>query len=75
MGSFVEEGVGGVKEDVQGVDLSVGEGLGSWLFSSIFSLSLFMYVSCGFLPRSFLLRFFATFSVLSMFILSKNRKG
>ena len=65
----VEEVVGGVEEGVEGVGLSVG----SWLSSSIFPLSLFMYGSCDFLPRSCLLGSFATFSdVLSMFILSKK---
>ena len=53
---------GGVVEDVEGVDLSVGEGVGSWLSSSIFSFSLFMYVSCDYLPRSCLLGSFVTFS-------------
>ena len=64
------------EEEVEGVGLSVGEGVGSWLSSSIFSFSLFMYVSCDFLPCSCLLGSFVTFSdVLSMFILSKNGKG
>ena len=44
MGSPVEEEVGGVEEEVEGVDLSVGEGVGSWLSPNIFSFSLFMYV-------------------------------
>ena len=58
-----------VEEEVEGVGLSVGEGVGSWLSSSIFSFNLFMYVSCDFLPRSWLLGSFVTFSnVLSMFI-------
>ena len=60
--SPVEEEVGGIVEDVEGVDLSVGEGVGSWLSSSIFSFSLFMYVSCDYLPRSCLLGSFVTFS-------------
>ena len=73
----VKEEVEGVEELVEGVDLSVGEGVGSWLFSSIFSFSLFMYVSCDFLPHSCLLGSFVTTfcDVLSMFILSKNSKG
>ena len=48
-----------VEEDVEGADLSVGEGVGSLLSSSIFSFSLFMYVSSDFLPRSCLLGNFA----------------
>ena len=69
----VKEEVEGVEEGVEGVDLSVGEGVGSWLSSSIFSFSLFMYVSCDFLLRSCLLGSFVTFSgVFSMFILSKK---
>ena len=44
--------------------------------SSIFSFSLFMYVSCDFLPRSCLLESFVTFSdVLSMFYFKQNGKG
>ena len=65
-----------VEEEVEGVGLSVGEGVGSWLSSSIFSFNLFMYVSCDFLPRSCLLGSFVTFFyVLSTLILSKNGKG
>ena len=72
-GSPVEEEVGGVEEGVEGVDLSVGEGVASGLSASFFSFSLFMYVLCDFLPRSCLLGSFATFSgVLAMFILSKK---
>ena len=64
------------EEEVEGVDLSVWEGVGSWLSSSIFSFSLSMYVSCDFLPRSCLLGSFVTFSdILSMFILTKSGKG
>ena len=71
-GSPVEEEVRGAEEGVEGVDLSVGEGLGSWLSSSII---LFMYASCDFLPRSYLLGTFVTSSdVFSMFIFSKNQK-
>ena len=72
----VKEEVEGAEELVEGVDLSVGEGVGSWLFSSIFSFSLFMYVSCDFLPHSCLSGSFVTTfcDVLSMFILSKNSK-
>ena len=71
-GSPVEEEVRGVEEGVEGVDLSVGEGLGSWLSSSII---LSMYASCDFLPRSYLLGTFVTSSdVFSMFIFSKNQK-
>ena len=67
MESPVEEEVGGVEEGVRGVDLSVREGVGRWLSSSIFSFSLFTYVSCDFLPRSCLSRSFVTFyDVLSM---------
>ena len=67
MESPVEEEVGGVEEGVRGVDLSVREGVGRWLSSSIFSFILFMYISCDFLPRSCLSRYFVTFSdVLSM---------
>ena len=51
------------------------ERVGSWLYSSIFSFTLFIYVSCDFLPRSCLLgSFVAFFDVLSMFILSKRVK-
>ena len=56
----------------------IRRGRGSQLaIFSIFSSTLFMYVSCNFLPRSCLLGFFVTFSdVFSMFILSKKfRKG
>ena len=56
------------EEEVEGVGLSVGEGVGSWLSSSIFSFSLFMYVWCDSLPCSCLSGSFVTFSdVLSMF--------
>ena len=73
IGSPVEEEVGGVEEGVKGVDLSVEEGVASRLSSSFFSFSLFMYVSCHFLPRSCLLGSFVTFSgVFAMFILSKK---
>ena len=73
------EGVEGielpVEEEVEAVGLSIGEGVGSWLSSSIFSFNLFMYVSCDFLPRSCLLGSFVTFpDVLSVFILSKREK-
>ena len=62
-----------VEEEVEGIGLSAGEGVESWLSSSIFSFSLFMYASCDFLPSSCLLGSFVTFSdVLSMFVLSKN---
>ena len=75
IGSPVEEEVGGVEEGVKGVDLSVEEGVASRLSSSFFSFSLFMYVSCHFLPRSCLLGSFVTFSgVLSMFILKEQVK-
>ena len=64
------------EEEVEGVGLSVGEGVGSWLSSSIFSFSLSMYASCDFLPSSCLLGSFVTFSdILSMFILTKSGKG
>ena len=36
VGSLVEEEVGGVEEGAEGIDLSVGEGVGSWLSSRIF---------------------------------------
>ena len=50
-------------------------GGGSWVSSCIFYFSLFVYVSCNFLPRSCLLRSFVTFcDVLSMFILRVQRK-
>ena len=76
VGSPVEEEVRGVEEGVERVRLSVREGIGSWLSSSIFSFSLFMKVSCDVLPRSCLLGSFVTLSdVLSMFSLSKNGKG
>ena len=76
---MVWEGAEGVKspveEEVEGVVLSVGKGVGSWLSSSNFSFSLFMYVLCDFLPRSCLLGSFVTFSdVLSMFILRYKKK-
>ena len=65
-----------VEEEVEGVGLSVGKGVGSWLSPSTFSFNLFRYVSCHFLPRSCLLGSLVTFSdVLSMFILIKNGKG
>ena len=48
VGTPLEEEVGGVEEGVEGIDLSVREGVGSWLSSSIFSFSLFMHVSCDF---------------------------
>ena len=66
------EGVGSpTKEDVEGVDLSVGEGVGSLFSSSIFSFNLLMYVSRDFLPRSCFLGSFVTFSDdLSVLILS-----
>ena len=62
---------------VEGVELPVGEGVegveegvekvGSWLSFSIFSFSLFMYVSYDFLSHSCLLGSFVTFwDVLSM---------
>ena len=64
-----------VEEEVEGVGLSVGEGVGSWLSSNVFSFSLFMYVSCDFLPISCLLGSFVTFcDVLSMFILRYKEK-
>ena len=77
VGSHVEEkleGVGSpVGEEVEGVDPSVGVEVGSRLSSSTFSLNLFMYVSCDFLPRSCLLGSFVTFfDVLSL--LSKREK-
>ena len=43
IGSPVQEEVRGVEEGVEGVDLSVGEGVGSWLSSSIF---FFLASSC-----------------------------
>ena len=65
------QGGGGV-----GVELPIGEGVGSWLSSSICSFNLFMYVSCNFLPRSCILGSFVTFcDVLSKFSFSKNGKG
>ena len=68
--------VGGVEEGAEGIDLSVGEEVGIWLSSRIFSFSLSIYVSCNFLPHSCLLGSFVTFHrVLSMFILRYKEKG
>ena len=44
IGSPVQEEVQGLEEGVEGVDLSVGEGVGSWLSSSIFFF--FLASSC-----------------------------
>ena len=75
-GSPVEEDVEGLEEGVEGVDLSIGEGVDRWFSSSIFSFGLFMYVSCDFVPHSCLLGSFVTCSdVFSMFILSKHGKS
>ena len=64
-----------VEEQVEGVVLSVREGVGSWLSPSIFYFNLFMYVLCDFLPHSCLLRSFVTVSdALSMFILRYKEK-
>ena len=73
---MVWEGLEGVESPVEeGVCLSVGERVVSWLSSSIFSFSLFMFVLCDFLPRSCLLGSFVTFfDALSMFILRKKEK-
>ena len=65
-----------IEEEVEGVGLSLGEGVGSWLSCCIFSFNLFMNVSCDFLPHSCLLGSFVTFSdVLSMFILRYKERG
>ena len=74
---MVWEGVKGlelsVEEEVESVGLSVGEGVGSWLSSSIFYFNLLMYISCDFLSRSCLSGSFVTFSdVLSIFILTER---
>ena len=75
----VVEGVGSpVEEDVEGVGSPVeeeAEGAGVWLSFNIFSLNLFMYVSCDFLPRSCLLGSFVIFfHVLSMFYFKQSGK-
>ena len=63
---MVEKDVEGVElsveEGVEGIGLSIEEEVDSWLSFSIFSFSLFMYVSCDFLPRSCLLGSFVTSS-------------
>ena len=52
---MVEKDVEGVElsveEGVEGIGLSIEEEVERWLSFSIFSFSLFMYVSCDFLPR------------------------
>ena len=76
---MVWEGVEGVElpveEEVERVGLSVREGVGSCLSSSIFSFNRFTYFPCDFLPHSCLLGSFVTFSdALSVFILRKREK-
>ena len=66
-------------EGAKGIESPVGEGVEgvglSWLSSSIFSFSVFMYVLCDVLHRSCLLGSFVTFcDVLFMFILRTQRK-
>ena len=50
-----------VQEEVEGVDLSVGEGVVSWLSSSIFSFNLFMHLSCDFFASFLSFRIFCNF--------------
>ena len=69
VGEWVEGVTLPVMGGVEAVGLCVGEGVDSWLSSSIFSFSVFMYVSYDFLPHSCLLGSFVTFcDVLAMFI-------
>ena len=76
---MVEKDVEGVElsveEGVEGIGLSIEEEVERWLSFSIFSFSLFMYVSCDFLPRFCLLGSFVTSSdVLFMFTLRHKEK-
>ena len=49
------------EEEVEGVSLSVGEGVVSWLSSTIFSFNLFMLVSCDFFASFLSFRIFCNF--------------
>ena len=68
---IVKEEVEGTELSVEGIEFSEGEEVEIWLFFSISSFSLFMYVSSDFLPRSYLLKLFVIcFGFLSIFVLS-----
>ena len=67
---LVEEEAKGLELPIEGVKLPLEEQVESFFFN-ISHFNFFIYVSCDFLPRSFLVGFFITcFEVLYIFILN-----